>query len=142
MVTEATGSDKPQLNASNWLNIISNLKLTALTRQLADNSAFIAYKGEKITLNITTELAHLVSEKAQQRLESVLGKYLEQTIKIIFQQNTVQEQSTATLAAERSEQTNINQQRATDSIHNDQAIDAMRQAFGARVIESTIKPLT
>ena len=142
VVTEATGSDKPQLNASNWLNIISNLKLTALTRQLADNSAFIAYKGEKITLNITPELAHLVSEKAQQRLESVLGKYLEQTIKIIFQQNTVQEQSTATLAAERSEQTNINQQRATDSIHNDPAIDAMRQAFGARVIESTIKPLT
>ncbi|MFW5450150.1 MAG: DNA polymerase III subunit gamma/tau [Methylophagaceae bacterium] len=139
--TTPLNDDPQRLNATNWLTVIAELKLAALARQLADNSAFISYENDKITLTITPELAHLASEKAQQRLESVLGKHLDQTIKIIFQQNTEQPQSAPTLAAERSEKAVTDQQRAADSIHNDPTIDAIKQAFDARVIESTIKPL-
>ena len=130
------------LNAENWLSTINSLKLTALSRQLADNSAFIEHKSDKLTLYISTELAHLASPKAQERLEAVLSKHIGNTIKISFQQENTQQESVTTLAAERAEQAVVDQQRAAESIHNDPAIAAIKQTFDARIIESTIKPIS
>jgi len=131
------------VNASNWLNVIGSLKLAAFARQLADNSALIGYKDNKVTLTIAPELAHLTSDKTQDRLAIALSKYLGQTIKLVFQQETQQNSvsATPTLAAERAQQTKLSQQNAVDSIHNDPAVDELKQAFNGRVIESTIRPL-
>ena len=133
-------TEAKKLNGNNWLTIISQLKLTAFARQLGDNSAFLKFEDDKITLAIAPELAHLASEKAQERLSSELGRYLEQDINLIFQQDS-QQQSKPTLATERAEQAKTSQQQAVNSIHNDPAVDAIKQAFDARIIESTIKPL-
>ena len=128
------------LNGDNWLTIINGLKLTALARQLADNSAFISFKQNKITLSIAAELAHLTGKKPQERLESVLSKHLGHTINLVFQEGA-EPSGSSTLATERAEQASAAQARAKASIHNDPAVDAMKEAFGARVIESTIKPI-
>jgi DNA polymerase-3 subunit gamma/tau len=131
------------LNASNWLTVIGSLKLAAFSRQLADNSAFIKFEDNKVTLAIAPELAHLSSDKTQDRLAAALGKYLGQAIKLVFQQEAQQDAITATptLAAERAHQTQLSYQHAVDSIHNDPAVDELKQAFNGRVIETTIKPL-
>lgn len=131
-------SDK--LDADNWLNIIGALKLTAFARQLADNSALIKFEDSTIYLSIAPELAHLASEKAQDRLQSVLSKHLDQEIKLVFQQDDQQQSSTATLADTQAEQVRISQENAAESIHSDTTVDAIKQAFNAQVIESTIKP--
>tara|TARA_R110002050_G_scaffold9504_1_gene33053 strand:+ start:198149 stop:199882 length:1734 start_codon:yes stop_codon:yes gene_type:complete len=131
------------LNKSNWLSVIGSLKLAAFARQLADNSAFITFDDNKVTLAIAPELAHLSSDKTQDRLAAALSKYLGQSIKLVFQQEAQRdsEMATPTLAAERAHQTQLSQQNAVDSIHNDPAVDQLKQAFNGRVIESTIKPL-
>lgn len=131
------------LNASNWLSVISSLKLAAFARQLADNSAFIKFEDNKVSLAIAPELAHLNSEKTQDRLAAALGKYLGQTIKLVFQQEAQQDamMATPTLAAERAHQSQVSHQNAVDAIHNDPAVDELKQAFNGRVIETTIKPL-
>ncbi|HEC58798.1 hypothetical protein LCGC14_1489900 [marine sediment metagenome] len=131
------------LNKSNWLSVIGSLKLAAFARQLADNSAFIMFEDNKCTLAIAPELAHLSSEKTQDRLATALSKYVGQTIKLVFQQEAQQDSviATPTLAAERAHQTQVSQQNAVDAIHNDPAVDELKQAFNGRVIESTIKPL-
>jgi DNA polymerase-3 subunit gamma/tau len=131
------------LNASNWLTVIGSLKLAAFSRQLADNSAFIKFEDNKVTLAIAPELAHLSSDKTQDRLAAALGKYLGQAIKLVFQQEAQQDAMTATptLAAERAHQTQLSHQHAVDAIHNDPAVDELKQAFNGRVIETTIKPL-
>ena len=133
-------TDVEALNSGNWLTIINGLKLTALARQLADNSAFISFDQNKVTLSIAPELAHLTSKKPQERLEAVLSKHLGQTIKLVFQEG-VDLTSSPTLATERAEQATADQERAKAAIHSDPAIDAMKEAFDARVIESTIKPI-
>ena len=56
-------------------------------------------------------------------------------------QDGVKSSSSSTLATERAEQASADQAQAKASIHNDPAVDAMKEAFGARVIESTIKPI-
>jgi len=131
------------LNASNWLSVIGSLKLAAFARQLADNSAFIKFEDNKVCLAIASELAHLTSDKTQDRLAAAIGKYLGQPIKLVFQQQAQQnsEAATPTLAAKRAHQSQLSQQHAVDSIHNDPAVDELKQAFNGRVIESTIKPL-
>jgi DNA polymerase III subunit gamma/tau len=133
-------NENVKLNASNWLEIIGTLKLTAFARQLADNSSFIKFEADKISLFIAPELAHLASEKAQDRLESALGKHLALTVKLVFEQDTLHN-SSPTFAGEQAEQAKISQQQAADSIHNDPAVDAIKHAFDARIIESTIKPI-
>lgn len=137
----ATNDQDVKLNASSWLEIIATLKLTAFARQLADNSSFIKFEADKVSLFISPELAHLASEKTQERLESALGKHLNLAIKLDFKQNA-QHQSSPTLAGEQAEQAKISQQQAADSIHNDPAVEAIKHAFDARIIESTIKPIS
>ena len=139
----AKQTDNKTLNKSNWLSVIGSLKLAAFARQLADNSAFIMFEDNKVTLAIAPELAHLSSDKTQDRLAAALGKYLGQTIKLVFQQEAQVDSviATPTLAAERAHQTQLSQQNAVDAIHNDPAVDELKQAFNGRVIESTIKPL-
>ncbi|HHA19653.1 MAG TPA: DNA polymerase III subunit gamma/tau, partial [Methylophaga sp.] len=46
-----------KLNTSSWLEIIASLKLTAFARQLADNSSFIKFEADKVSLFISPELA-------------------------------------------------------------------------------------
>ena len=128
------------ITADNWLNLINSLKLTALARQLADNSAFVDFKDNNVTLAIAPELAHLASKKPQERLETGLSNSLGQTIKISFVDADT-DQSSPTLATERAEHAVADQERAKASIHNDPTVDAIKSAFDARVIESTIKPI-
>lgn len=129
-----------ELNSENWLTIINGLKLTALARQFADNCAFIEYQNQQITLTIAPELAHLASVKNQERLTASISQYLGQDVKLRLE-NTNSQQSTTTAASKRGEQAEIAQQRANDSIHNDPTVDALKEAFAARIIESTIKPI-
>jgi DNA polymerase-3 subunit gamma/tau len=133
-------TESPILNSDNWLTVIDSLKLTALARQLADNCAFIDFAQGKITLRIAAELAHLTGKKPQERLEAVISKHLKQTISLVFQEN-IDTLVSSTIATEKAQQANNDQDRANASIHNDPAITAMKDAFGARVIESTIKSI-
>ena len=85
-------------------------------------------------------MAHLTGKKPQERLEAVISKHLKQTISLVFQEN-IDTLVSATVATEKAQQANDEQDRANASIHNDPAINAMKDAFGAKVIESTIKPI-
>jgi len=129
------------LSAENWTSTITQLKLAALSRQLADNSAFISFENSKISLSIAPELAHLATDKAKERLEKALQHHLKTTISIVIEQDDVKHQASQTLATQQAEHRTNRQQQAADSIHSDPAVDAIKQAFNGQVIESTIKPI-
>jgi len=137
-------STEAMLSASNWTSTISSLKLTAFSRQLADNSAFIKYEKGTLTLSLAPQHAHLATDKAQERLASALQSHWqqEQTVTIIVQQDdAVPHQASATLATQQAQQRSDRQQLAVDSIHNDPSINALNEVFNGRVIESSIKPI-
>ena len=129
------------LSADSWTATIASLKLAALSRQLADNSAFIKFENSKLFLSIAPELAHLATEKSKERLESALKQYLNTAVSVVIEQDAVQHQASQTLATQQAQQRTNRQQQAADSIHNDPAVDAIKQAFNGQVIESTIKPI-
>jgi len=132
----------PVLSTDNWTQTIASFKLSALARQLADNCAFIKLANNKIFLSLTEELGHLATPKAQERLELALQQHLNLDISIVLTQGDHHQNNSPTLAIERAEQASIKQQSAAESIHNDPAVNAIKQAFGARIIESSIKPIS
>jgi DNA polymerase-3 subunit gamma/tau len=139
-ITVSNGDNTSPINGTNWLDITARLKLTAFSRQLADNASFVDFEAKTITLAIAPEFAHLASEKAISRLQSALSTELQSDIKLRIQQSEIQQVS-PTLATERAEQSKLSQQNAVDSIHSDPAVAALKNAFNAEIIESTIKPI-
>jgi DNA polymerase-3 subunit gamma/tau len=128
------------LNKSNWLATISQLKLTAFSRQLADNTAFLNYDSGCLSLYISPELAHLATDKAKERLATTLAKYLNSDVTIHIN-SSAEAPQVETLATDRAQQAKLSKQHAHESIHNDPTVHAIKKAFNGHIIESTIKPL-
>ncbi len=129
------------LSPANWTQIIAELKLSALTRQLAENSALIRTEQQAVHLALSSELGHLATDKSKQRLQAALSKKLGQELKLVFADPTDNAQAGPTLAVERAEQAAEKQQRAIEAIHNDPAVEIIKNTFNARIIEQTIKPV-
>ncbi len=126
------------LSPASWTGIIAELKLSALTRQLAENSAFVGIDEQAVHLSLSPELGHLATDKSKQRLRDALSKKLGQEVKLVFADG---KQAGPTLAVERAEQAAEKQQQAVDAIHNDPAIEIIKNTFNARIIEQSIKPI-
>lgn len=60
---------------------------------------------------------------------------------MVFADPTKHVEAGPTLAVERAEQAAEKQQRAIDAIHNDPAVEIIKNTFNARIIEQSIKPV-
>lgn len=129
------------LSPANWTRIIAELKLSALTRQLAENSAFIRAEDQAVYLSLSPELAHLATGKSKKRLRDALSNKLDQDLKLIFAEPDDAADAGPTLAVQRAEQAAERQQQAVDAIHNDPAVEIIKNTFNARIIETSIKPI-
>lgn len=128
-------------SADNWTSLVSQLKLSAISRQLADNCALLSFDGQRIELYLAPELAHLATDKAHQRLQLAVSKQLNQSVEIVFAEPENTPQTSSTLAIERAEHDSSRQQQAQHAIHNDPVVGMVKKVFNARIIENTIKPL-
>lgn len=130
------------LSLTNWTQLVAKLKLSAITRQLADHCAFVEAHDQRITLLLAKDLSHLATENAKSRLQAAVSKNLGYDIKLLFE-TTDKNNNTApsTLAGKRAQQQADHQQQAEAAIHNDPVVEVIKNTFNARIINSTIKPL-
>lgn len=130
------------LSLANWTQLVAKLKLSAITRQLADHCAFVEAHEARITLLLAKDLSHLATENAKSRLQAAVSKNLGHDVKLLFE-TTDKSHDTApsTLAGERAQQQAEHQQQAEAAIHNDPVVEVIKNTFNARIIDSTIKPL-
>tara|TARA_R100001132_G_scaffold27550_1_gene35295 strand:- start:3643 stop:5544 length:1902 start_codon:yes stop_codon:yes gene_type:complete len=128
------------LTTANWTALIAQLKLSAFARQLADHCAFIRTDNNKIYLSVAPELQHLANDKSVTKLQTAVSKQLQFEVILVFTEATNTE-NISTLAAERAQQAAELQQNAVDAIHNDPVVEQIKNAFNARIIDTTIKPL-
>lgn len=128
------------LTTANWTALIAQLKLSAFARQLADHCAFIRADKHKIYLSVAPELQHLANDKSVAKLETAVSKQLQFEVTLVFVEASDTE-NVPTLAAERAQQAAELQQNAVDAIHNDPVVEQIKNAFNARIIDTTIKPL-
>jgi len=129
------------LSPANWTQIIAELKLSALTHQLAENSALVKYEQQAVHLSLSPELGHLATDNCKQKLKTALSKKLGQDVKLMFVDADEAVDAGPTLAVERAEQQAVKQQHAVESIHNDPTVEIIKNTFNARIIENSIKPI-
>lgn len=141
--TEAVSASTAELaiNAANWTQIIADVRLSALSRQLADHCSFLRCEGTIIYLALSDELSHLATTKTKEKLQTALANKLAADVKINFDENAAHHAPSQTLATERAELKAEKLQQAIESINNDPVIDALKNTFNARIIESSIKPI-
>ncbi len=130
------------LSLTNWTQLVAKLKLSAITRQLADHCAFVEAHDERITLLLAKDLSHLATENAKSRLQAAVSKNLGHDVQLLFETTDKgNDKAPATLAGERAQQQAEHQQQAEAAIHNDPVVEVIKNTFNARIIDSTIKPL-
>lgn len=128
------------LTTANWTTLIAQLKLSAFARQLAEHCAFIRTEKNKIYLSVAPEIQHLTNDKSVAKLTAAVSKQLQFEVTLMFTEATDSE-NVSTLAAQRSQQATELQQQAVDAIQNDPVVEQIKNAFNARIIDASIKPL-
>lgn len=129
------------LDAAQWPDLIARLKLSALTRQLAENSAFVAAENQRVTLALQDGHRHLATEKTIERLQAALQKILNVPVSLHFTDAQTDSETAPTLASQRADADADRLEKARQSIANDPTLAMIKKTFNARIIESTIKPL-
>ena len=128
------------LDHAKWLLCFDSLGLGGLTRNLAANCLLESDDGKTLTLRLDPSQEAMQAEVHQTRIERALG---EQGMprRIVF---VVAELSTQS-ETPRQREGRLNQERhvqAVDLLNHDPNIQKLQQAFGATLIESTVKPAT
>jgi len=121
-----------------WSALIRAMGLTAMTRELANNSVLIKLEEESCLLSLDPRLGHIKSPRAEAALEKSLQSHFNRPIKLQIRLESP-EQETPALQIQREK--DERQQAAIDEIEQDEGVLALKATFDARIVPGSIKPL-
>lgn len=118
-----------------WSQLINQMPVTALTKQLALHSAY-SKQGDTVTLTLLESKPHLNSESAKQQLQQALSEALQQPVNLVVQLA----KPVNTPYAVQQTINQVRQQYAQEVVNTDQTIVQLRDTFNATIVEQSIKP--
>jgi DNA polymerase-3 subunit gamma/tau len=125
------------LDVTNWSAVVAQLKLGGLVRELANNSIIEEASGDALKLVLNAAHASLLNRERETALAEALAQHLGHPVRISIR---VGELTGETPAQERRRQQDERQQAAVAAIEQDPNVEALKQAFGARVNPASIRP--
>lgn len=142
---EAPAVTRPETTASiasgqdtNWVNMVANLGLTGVVKELAANCELTSQDDKQVVLTINKEHASLVSKERVKRMQQSLQQYLGKPVKLAIEVGAI---NAETPAAIKTRQENERHQAAVVSIEEDSNVQALRDVFGADVKPELIEPV-
>lgn len=123
---------------ADWLAIFETLGLGGLTRNLAAGCVVEEDDGEQLRLRLDPTLSAMRAEVHIERMQQALSRH-GVTRRLVVDEGEIPSgvetprQQAERLAAQR-------HAKAVEALDNDPHIQKLQQAFGARLIESTVKP--
>jgi DNA polymerase-3 subunit gamma/tau len=124
-------------NAEDWAAWVARLKLTGLTRELAQNSALDRWVDDQLHLTLDAACAHLLSKEREQALREALEAGLGRVIGLRIRVGSPQ---IATPAKEKVRVQEERQQAAAAAIAADPNVRVLQETFNARVSPGSIRP--
>ena len=119
----------------NWANMIANMQLSGLNKQLALHSAF-SQEGNHVHLTLEQDKSHLRSDAAVSVVQEALSEQLGQAVTVAVEVGNPAE-------TPYSLQMQINQIRkahAETIFNSDPNLQKLKDTFGASVIDGSLKP--
>jgi DNA polymerase-3 subunit gamma/tau len=126
--------------SQNWAVIVSRLKIQGMAQQLAKNCVLESIAGSKLTLCLSAEHKHLLSNKAaSDKLKGALSEYFAKPVTIEIVLGTL---DAGTPAMKERLDKEAKQQQASESISRDNFVREAQAQLGATVIPESIKPIS
>jgi DNA polymerase III subunit gamma/tau len=124
-------------DSNNWIDMIAAMRLSGLTRELANNCVLESIDDNVCTLLIDPGAVSIKSARTEETLLKALQAYRGTQLKLVInaQQNAID-----TPAIKAVKERANRQQAAVDTINSDSNIMALKEQFGAQVIPGSIEP--
>jgi len=125
-------------DAQSWAGIVETLNVKGMVREMALNCAFHGRQGEVVSLTMDPAHRHLLSPSRTRQLEEALAGYYQAPVQLKIGNEGPLTRETPAL--KRTRELDERQQRAVESIENDDNIKAITDAFGGSVSPDSIRP--
>ena len=124
---------------SDWPQLIRAMGLTAMTRELANNSLLVSLNDEECILNLDPKLHHLCTPRSEAGLEKALRDHFNRDLRLrILMEAPSSETPANRFQREREER----QEAAQQAMEQDDGVLALKAAFDARIVPGTVKPVS
>ncbi len=120
-----------------WPALIRAMGLTAMTRELANNSVLMTLDDQSCVITLEPRLQHLRSARAEAALEKALQQHFSRPLKL---QVRLEEPRTETPADQQQRQQQERQAAAERAIEQDESVRGLQAVFEARIVPGSIKP--
>ena len=130
---------KKKLTDGDWNTLVGRLPLAGMERMLAHNCELLAWRDGRIELRVPHAQRHLAERAYQERLAAALEQHLGTRVRLAI---SVGEGNGATLAEIREQEHRQRQSEAMAAIDDDPFVRDLIENFDARVVSSSVKPMS
>lgn len=120
-----------------WLTLIKQLKLTGMTRMLAQYCEASTFSSDKITLCLAPEHRHLLEKTYQEKLKKQLEAYFGNPVALSISLSSI---NGDTLANRQENEKRSRQAEAVQAIESDPFVQELIEKFDATLDINSIKP--
>jgi DNA polymerase-3 subunit gamma/tau len=128
-----------EISSANWKDIFEQLALDPGTKQLASHCHFIKVDETVIYLSMPEEKLNLFNGKHRKQLQDALSSFFCTPCNLFLEVGDYSEESPNKI---KEEEKKIELRNAQKEIEDDPNVQSLIEAFGAKVIESSIEPRT
>lgn len=124
-------------NPDNWQDIIDEMALAGLVRELAGHCVLKEHTRDKVHLVLSPSQEHLINTNQKDRLEAALKTRFGDQIKVIM---TVEKPASETPAQKKTRKEQERQQEAEKSVKSDPTVKLLQDTFDAVIDTKSIRP--
>jgi len=133
------GSSLLSLTAENWPEIVKELDISGMPRQLANNCLFVSATDSQCSLQLQENAAHLNTERFASRLQTAVNEWSGKTLKLLIQTTQAELETPARLeeAAQAAEL-----EAARVAIDEDPLVQNLLQQVDGKLDAASIEPVS
>ncbi|MFM8444981.1 MAG: DNA polymerase III subunit gamma/tau [Methylococcus sp.] len=132
-------SPTPDADSLDWSHLIRAMGLTAMTRELANNSLLVSLGDDECVIHLDPKLHHLRTPRSEAGLEKSLRDHFNRELRLKI---LMEAPSSETPANQFQREREARQQAAQQAMEQDEGVQALKTAFDARIVPGTVKPVS
>ncbi len=134
---DASSNQNHSSSDNAWKNIIDEMALVGLVKELAGNCVLKSHSADKVELALAPAQEHLLNENQKKRLEQAITVRFGQDVKLTIVIEDAKDETPA--------ETNVRLEKerlkaAEASLNNDPAVKSLMDTFNAAIDEDSIQP--
>ena len=136
---EVKNFQKIDISSTDWKRVFDQLKLDPGTKQLASHCSFIKSDETVIYLSMPSEKLSVFSGKHRKQLQDALSSHYNTQCNLFLEEGEYSKESPNQI---KEEEKRKELKQAQREIEQDPNVQSLVEAFGAKVVESSIEPRT